>query len=271
MNRTIKHRALACTLLAAAIAGGFAQADNKQDDNKQDAAIGTETRTVAPFTGVNLIGPFRVIVTSQGGNGIELTGPRKKLAEIETSVSGDTLTVRQPRKKSSGWVFNFSWNSDHKSQVTVRINAATLKSLRNGGSGDVDLQQFQGQTLSLTSDGAGDIHANGTVTDLTVTSSGSGDLDLRTLKAGNLNLVSNGPGDIQAAGVTQDLNISVNGPGDLDIGDISAGKVNTAMHGPGSVTLRGSAREIRAEVAGPGDLDACSLSAEAASAMLHGP
>ena len=208
MKQTIKHSALACTLLAAAIGAGFAQADSKQEDNK-DGAIGTETRTVAPFTGINLIGPFHVIVTNQAGNGVELTGPRKKLAEIETSVSGDTLTVRQPRKKSSGWVFNFSWNGDHKSQVTVRINAATLKSLRNGGSGDVDLQQFQGPTLSLTSDGAGDLHANGTVTDLTVTSSGSGDLDLRTLKAGNLNVVSNGPGDIHAAGVTQDLNISV--------------------------------------------------------------
>jgi hypothetical protein len=232
MKQTIKHQALACTLLAAAIAAGYAQADTKAE-SKPDNAIVTETRTVAPFTSINLNGPFRVIVTNQAGNGIELSGPRKKLADIETSVSGDTLTVRQPRKKSNGWVFNFNWNNDNKSQVTIRINAAALKSLRSGGSGDVDLQQFQGPALSLTSDGAGDIHASGAATDLTVTSSGSGDLDLRSLKAGNLNVVSNGPGDINAAGVTQDLNISVNGPGDLDIGDINAGKVNTSMHGPG--------------------------------------
>lgn len=204
MTLTIKQKPLACTLAAAAIAamaGGYAQADNRAEDKadktadkKAEYAVVTENRTVAPFTSINLDGPFRVIVTAQGANAIELSGPRKKLAAIETTVSGDTLSVRQQSKKTSGWHFNFNWNDDHKTQVTVRISAAALKSLRTGGSGDVDLQQFQGQALSLTSEGAGAIHASGAVQALTVTSSGSGDFELRGLKAGSLNVVSNGPG-----------------------------------------------------------------------------
>jgi hypothetical protein len=79
MKQTIKHAALATTLLLAVAVAGHAA------DNKQDESYGTETRTVAAFSNINLIGPFHVIVTAQGANAIELSGPRRQLAEIETS------------------------------------------------------------------------------------------------------------------------------------------------------------------------------------------
>jgi hypothetical protein len=105
MQQTIKHAALATTLLLA-VAVAATPADNKQDES-----YGTETRTVAAFSNINLIGPFQVIVTAQGANAIEISGPRRQFAEIETSVSGDTLTVRQP-SKNKGWSFNFSWGKN---------------------------------------------------------------------------------------------------------------------------------------------------------------
>ena len=231
MKQTIKHAALSATLLLAA---SLTQAADKPDNS-----YGSETRTVAPFSNLNLIGPFNVIVTAAGANTVELSGPRNQFAEIETSVNGDTLTVRQPRKQK-GWTFNLSWGKAAK-PLTIRISAASLKSLRNAGSGDVDLQQFQGKQLTLVSDGPGDIQASGKVDDLSVTSNGSGDVDLRALSAGNLNLQMSGPGDVNASGVAQDLNLVVSGSGDLDIGDIHANRVNAALHGPGSVALRGSA------------------------------
>jgi hypothetical protein len=243
MKQTIKHAALATTLLLAATTGHAA-------DTKPDNTYGSETRPVAPFSNINLIGPFQVIVTAQGANAVELSGPRSQFADIETVVENDTLTVRQPRKQK-GWSFNLSWGKNAK-PLTVRINAASLKSLRNAGSGDVDLRQFQGKQLSLVSDGPGDIHASGKVGDLSVTANGSGDVDLSALSSTN-------------------LNVQMSGPGDVNVGDIHANRVNAALHGPGSVELRGTAKEIRAEVHGSGDLEACSLSAEAASANLHGP
>jgi hypothetical protein len=264
MKQTLQYAALASTLLLAAAAAGAG-------DNKQNESHGTETRTVAAFSSINLMGPFDVIVTSDAGNTIELSGPRQRLTDIETSVSNDTLTVRQPRKQQKGWIFNFGWGKDRQQPLTVRISAANLKSLRNAGSGDVDLQRFQGKQLTLIADGPGDLRASGKVSELSVTASGSGDLDLRALQTGGLNLQMNGPGDVDIGSVTQDLNLVVNGSGDLDIGDIHAGRVSASLHGPGSVALRGSAKEVRAEVSGSGDLDACSLSTEAASAVLRGP
>jgi hypothetical protein len=263
MKHTLTHAALASTLLLA-VAGGAHAAD------KQDDSYGTEKRTVAAFSNINLIGPFHVIVTADAGNTIELSGLRRQFADIETAVNGDTLTVRQPRK-GNGWTFNFSFGRNKQREMTVRISAANLKSLRNAGSADVDLRQFQGKQLTLVSDGPGDITASGKVDELSVTSNGSGDLDLRALQAASLNLQMNGPGDVEASGVTQDLNLVVNGSGDLDISDIHGNRVSAALHGPGSVALHGSAKEIRAEVHGSGDLDACTLNTEAASAVLRGP
>ena len=179
MKQTIKPAALASTLLLAASLAGAA--------DKADNTYGSETRTVAPFSNLNIIGPFRVIVTAQPGNTVELSGLRRQFAEIETSVNGDTLTLRQPRKQNAGWTFNLSWGREAK-PMTIRVSAAGLKSLRNAGSGDVELQQFNGKQLTLVSDGPGDIQANGKVGDLSVTANGSGDIDLRALSAVNLYL-----------------------------------------------------------------------------------
>jgi hypothetical protein len=261
MKTTIKQTTLACALLLAA---GLSHADSKQDDT-----IATESRTVAPFTAINIMGPFRVIVTPQGGNTVQLSGLKRQFAEIETSVNGDTLTVRQPRQKK-GWTINFGWGKDSKPPMTIRISAAGLKSLRNGGSGDVELQQFQGQALSITSDGSGDLNASGAVRDLSVTASGSGDLNLRGLKTANLQLWMNGSGDVDTGAVTQDLNLRVNGSGDLDAGDVHGGRITASLHGSGSVRLQGTAQEIVAQLHSSGDLDACSLAVEAATAQLHG-
>jgi len=263
MKQTIQHAALASTLLLAA-AGAHA-ADKPNND------YGSETRTVAAFHNINLMGPFNIIVTADAGNSIELSGPRRRFADIETTVSDGTLTVRQPSRQKKGWSINFDWSGKQQQQLTVRISAANLKSLRNAGSGDVDLRGYQGQQLTLISDGPGDLRASGKVGDLSVTANGSGDLDLRALQAGGLNLQMNGPGDVDAGSVTQDLNLVVNGSGDLDIGELRAGRISASLHGPGSVALRGTAKEVRAEVSGSGDLEACALSTEAASAVLRGP
>jgi DUF4097 and DUF4098 domain-containing protein YvlB len=205
---------------------------------------------VAAFSNIAVDGPFHVIISSQPGTSIELSGQRRQLAEIETSVSGDTLTVRQPRHKSKGWTFNFSWNKESKPPVTVRISAATLKSLRNSGSGNIELQNVQGQQLTVYAEGSGDIYASGNVRDLTVQTSGSGDLRLRTLKANSLNLTMNGAGDVDAAGMTQDVNLTLNGSGDLRLDDLHATRINAALHGPGSLSLSGSSAELR-EITAP--------------------
>lgn len=263
IKHTLRHTTLAAAMLFTAIAPGHAHADSKAD-----STYTTERRTVAPFSSIHLGIPYQVIITADAGNTVELSGPRDKLADIETTVSGDTLTVRRP--SHNGWSFNFSAGKDGKPPLTVRISAANLKLLRNGGSGDVDLQQFHGSALTLVSSGSGDVQASGDAHALTVNASGSGDLDLSRLKTGNLDIIASGSGDIQASGVTNDLNIAISGSGDVDITDIRAGQVNTSVRGSGDVTLDGSARALHAELSGSGELDAHSLTTGQADVKVRG-
>ena len=263
IKQTIRHTTLAAALLFTALAAGHAHADSKAD-----SSFTTERRTVAPFSSIHLGIPYQVIITADTGNTIELSGPRDKLADIETSVSGDTLTVRRPAR--SGWSFNFSSGKDGKPPLTVRISAANLKLLRNGGSGDVELQQFHGGALTLISSGSGDVQASGDTGALTVTSSGSGDLDLRRLKAASLDIIASGSGDVNASGVTNDLNVAVSGSGDIDITGIRAGQINASVRGSGDITLDGSARDLHAELSGSGELDAHRLTTGRADVKVSG-
>ena len=104
-------RSLQTTALAAALALTPLAALHAAESTDQSAT--TETRTLAPFSAINLAGAFDVVITGAGAPAVELSGPRKALAEIETSVSGDTLTVRQPKRK--GWTINLSFGR-HKAR-----------------------------------------------------------------------------------------------------------------------------------------------------------
>jgi hypothetical protein len=270
LKHTIRHTTLISSMSSAMFAAMLfttLAAGHAHADSKADSTFTTERRTVAPFSSIHLGIPYQVIITADTGNTIELSGPRDKLADIETTVSGDTLTVRRPSR--NGWSFNFSAGKDAK-PLTVRISAANLKLLRNGGSGDVELQQFHGQALTLVSSGSGDVQASGDARALTVTSSGSGDLDLSRLKAGSLDIIASGSGDVSASGVTNDLNVAVSGSGDIDITDIRAGQVNASVRGSGDITLDGSARELHAELSGSGELDAHRLTTGQADVKVRG-
>jgi hypothetical protein len=64
----------------------------------------------------------------------------------------------------------------------------------------VEIAHIDGERFALAANGPGDVHASGTVRQLSVTSSGSGDLDLHDLKAADVDVALNGPGDVHGPG-----------------------------------------------------------------------
>ncbi|MBA5689456.1 GIN domain-containing protein [Rugamonas apoptosis] len=259
MNALIYRSTLAAALT---LANASLPAAASQPDN----TVGTETRALTPFSAIAVEGPWHVVVTAQGERPLELSGPRKEMANVETVVTGDTLIVRPLQRK--GWHFSFSWSKP--APLTVHITAPHLLSLKASGSGDVELEQFHGQQLALSTSGSGDLRASGDARELTVRTGGSGNVNLRAMMAGKLNLRMSGSGDVSAGGVEQDLNAELNGSGDLDLNDVRGGRVNAALHGSGTMHVRGGSRELRAELFGSGDLEACELQAQAVTAVLRG-
>ncbi len=251
-------------LLAAAIAAGFLA--TQASHAEAPAAPVTLQRTVAPFSAIELAGPYEVVVRAQGRQALTLSGEPKQLDGIETFVRGDTLVVRPVERNG----FHFSWGK-RRAPVVIHITASQLKSLAMSGSGDVELAQLAGERFSLKVDGPGDLQAAGAVRELTVRASGSGDLDLHRLKAANVDLDMSGPGDVRLSGVGNLLTASVSGSGDLEADELRLARLDARMRGPGGMKLSGSARELRAEVSGSGDFEACSLAAGAASTVQRGP
>jgi len=259
---------LKLTVLAAALAAGAIATMPVSVAQPQDAgtASATEQRPVAPFSAIELIGPYHVVIDAQAKPSLALSGARKQLAEVETVVRGDTLVVRPVQR--NGLFFSFG---KHQETVTVRIAATALQRLTVAGSGDVEIARIGGERFALAANGPGDVHASGAVRQLSVTSSGSGDLDLHDLKAADVDVALNGPGDVRLSDVAGTLAVQQGGSGDLEADGLRATRVTARMHGPGNVTLSGSAGDLDMETSGSGDFDGGGLKTARATVRGHGP
>ena len=225
-------------------------------------AVVTEARPLTAFSAVELSGPFNVLVDTQAPPGVRITGPAADLASVETVVERDTLIVRS--RQRIGWHFTFGKRRDN---ITLIVGAPRVTSVKNGGSGDVELSHFQGDTLLLSAAGSGDVRANGIVRDLTLRVHGSGDVDVRRLRPATLRAQLDGSGNVTAAGVTRELAVELSGSGDLEATELRADVVTATLRGAGSITLAGNSARLRADLSGSGDVDGKAL--QVARAVLH--
>ena len=263
MKTALKLTAIAAALAAGAIATMPVSVAQPQDTG---TAVATEQRPVAAFSAIELAGPYHVVIDAQAQPSLALSGARKQLAEVETVVRGDTLVVRPVQR--NGLFFSFGKRQE---TVTIRIGATALKRLTVAGSGDVEIARVNGERFTLAGNGPGDVHASGTVRQLSVTSSGSGDLDLHDLKAADVDVALNGPGDMRLADVAGTLAVQQGGSGDLEADGLRTTRITARMHGPGNVTLSGSAGDLSVEISGSGDFDAGGLKTARATVRSHGP
>ena len=230
------------------------------------SAVVTEARQPGAFTAVELSGPFDVLVDTQAPPGVRITGPAADLANVETTVERDTLIVRS--RQHNGWHFSFGKRRD---SVKLVIGTARIASLKNSGSGDVELAHVQGDSLLLTSAGSGDVRAAGTVRYLTLRVQGSGDVDVRRLRPATLRAQVNGSGNVTAAGMTRELAVELTGSGDLEATDLRTDLVTATVRGAGNVTLAGSTVRLQAELSGSGDVEAKDLQVARAVLRSSGP
>src|SRR5471030_991673 len=199
MKHLIQRSVLATLVLAAGV-GAAASAP------AADKAIVTESRPVASFSKIELDVPYDVTVTAQGAPAVDLSGPRKDLANIDTSVVGDTLIVRS--RQHSHFSIHFG---KRPPQTLIHITLPALSSVKAAGSGDVAIERYQGEQLELNLSGAGNLRAAGQSQLVKLHVAGSGDTDLRQLKTASLNLQLDGAGNVKASGITRELNADLGG------------------------------------------------------------
>ena len=257
---TNMHTALTLTLAAAIGIGlpGVGHAAPTDSDSAQ-------RRSVGAFSAIDVSGPYDVVVDAQGRPGLVLSGERARFDEVETVVRGGTLFVR-PVSRSS---IHFSFGKQQA--VTVRIGAPRLTSLSMAGSGDVVLEQADGERLTLEVSGPGDLKASGAVRELVVRASGSGDADLQHLRAGAVDLALSGPGDVHLAAIDRQLDARLSGSGDLTALALDVRSATLSLSGPGDAQLAGKAATFKAQSNGSGDIDGAGLAVVNATIKSSGP
>ncbi|MFD2719114.1 head GIN domain-containing protein [Hymenobacter monticola] len=188
-----------------------------------------ETRSVGAFTEVSLGGSSRVVVKQGSPQSVAVEGSKDDLADFETEVQGGQLRLKF--RNQEGREFN---NKKH-GPVTVYVTAPTLKALRVGGSGKLEVSgplQADGMTLSL---------------------SGSGDLLVPQLQASKLETAVSGSGSIMVGGTATSNDIRISGSGQVKAHDLKTETSRARISGSGDAHVYAS-RTAEGSTSGSGSM-----------------
>jgi hypothetical protein len=161
----------------------------------------TQTRSVPPFTGVDLAGDNNVIVQVGARQSVVVHADSNLLKCVTTRVRSGRLVI--------GTTLG---NLSAKSPMFVAVSVPSLDSLTLEGDGNISVTGVNGRSLTVALPGSGNIEATGTTTKLDVAISGEGTALLRQLVARDANAALNGDGSIMLT-ATNSLTARVSGTG----------------------------------------------------------
>jgi hypothetical protein len=167
----------------------------------------TQTRDVAPYTGLQVNGGVDVDIVPGSAPQVVVTGGKDVIDRVKTVTQDGVLTVAI---EDRGIVIG----PDPFDDVKVEVPVAGLSDVQVQGSGDFELGRIDLDTLNVEIQGSADLRANGSVGDLTVAIEGSGDAHLADLAARTARVTIEGSGDVQL-NVSDELDVKVEGAGDV--------------------------------------------------------
>ena len=188
-----------------------------------------ETRTVGAFTEISLGGSSRVLVKQGSPQSVAVEGRKEDLADFETEVQGSQLRLKF--RDQEGRLFN----SKSHGPVTVYVTAPSLKALRVGGSGKLEVN--------------GPLQADA----MTLAVSGSGDLAVPQLKTDRLETTVSGSGDVTVSGTATSNDIRISGSGKVKAHDLKTETSRARISGSGDAHVYAS-RTAEGTISGSGGM-----------------
>lgn len=170
------------------------------------AALAAEqSRTVPPFTAIEVRGPVDMVVHVGKAQSIQLKGNDKFLARLQTRVVNGKLMI------------SFQKDEEHsiKGDNKILLSMPALTSFHLEGAGSAELNNIRGNSVDLGFQGAGRLVANGSVGQLTLAAEGVGDVDTRSLLAHTAKVRFEGIGAVKVH-ASERLDATVQGMGSLN-------------------------------------------------------
>ncbi|KQV96401.1 head GIN domain-containing protein [Pelomonas sp. Root1237] len=201
-----------------------------------------KARALGSFSKLRIDGPFDVKLTQAGSDQATVVADDNIEPLVETVVEGDALVVRM--RRDAGFTT--------RSAPTVRVDARALQSIAINGSGDLAVERFKADSLSLNVIGSGDVHFGAVeLKDLSVSISGSGDVRLAG-RADQQSWTVSGSGDVDARSLAgRAARVNINGSGDVSVGVTE--QLDVQLSGSGDLSYAGRP-QLRQSVSGSGEI-----------------
>jgi hypothetical protein len=180
-----------------------------------------ETRAVTGFDAIAVTGSLGVTVQVGPPASLEVRGDDNLLSHVRGEVRGSTLHL-----SSEG---SFATTLGLSATVTL----PSLVSLGNQGSADIVVTGVVGPTLTIESQGSGQLSLAGRIDALELDVQGSGDVDAKALAATRARVTVHGSADVDVL-VEDSLDAQINGSGDITYRGNPA-KVERRINGSGDI------------------------------------
>lgn len=257
-----------CLLVLAAILVGFtvnimkhngtagADAPAVQDVASDARSIGADVTTIV------LAGPINLTLRQGAVASMTVRGEQRLLRNVETLQNGDTLNIGL-----TGMVLH------HRQPLEVVLVLPSLATLRISGSGDSEVNGFNGEAVTVLQEGTGSLKFNGRYKQVNATLRGLGDMEMNGGASDQVELAMIGSGDMTVVGSAKEFRVTQTGSGDLDAAHMAAENavvvlhgsgdavvqarksVHITLHGSGDVTVHGNPSERVSEKSGTGDIN----------------
>jgi len=181
-------------------------------------------RELGHFTALSTGVSGNVEIRSGNTESVSIETDDNILPLIETVIESGTLRIR-PSKRNL--------NLDTKTMKIV-VQVRTLDRISLGGSGSIDADKLQAESLTFNV-------------------GGSGSINIRELNSESVAIAIGGSGSLKAGGHTERLQVSIGGSGNVQTAQLAARDTVVSIGGSGQATVWAQ-KSLSLSVAGSGDI-----------------
>jgi hypothetical protein len=188
--------------------------------------VASEKRVFAGAVALDVAGPINLTLRQGATPALEVRGEQRLLANIDTSVDGDTLHIG-PR----GILLR------HRQPIEVSVTVPALERLTFNGSGENVVSGFAGERIALSLGGSGSVRFNGRYREIDASIHGSGDMEVTGGNSDNVKAAVVGSGQLTLVGDARVLVAAMVGSGELDARHLRSDDVALEHQGSGTSTV----------------------------------
>jgi hypothetical protein len=163
----------------------------------------TDKRQLSTFDKLSINIAADIEYIASHSSRLELTADDNITTAITSTITGNTLSIDTNRSFST------------QSRIRIKIyGISALRSLLVDGSSDVNLHEINGNSLTISLGGAGDISAQGKVKKLIINIDGSGSISTKNLQADVVFIAVDGSADVSVT-ANNKLDVVIDGVSDV--------------------------------------------------------